>query len=101
MNDTTAASAPRKKWVRALVMLLMAVAFQLAAWVLVCVAVLQLILSLATDSTNDRLRSFGRSVGRYLAQIADFVSYGTEEAPFPFSDWPSETAATGSVTRMP
>lgn len=92
MNDTTVAPAPRKLWLRALIMLLMAVAFHLAAWVLVCVALLQLVLSLATDAANDRLRRLGAGLGRYLAQIADFVSFGTEQAPFPFSDWPSEAA---------
>ena len=92
MNDTTAvAAAPRKWWVRALLMLLMVAAFHLAAWVLVCVALLQLILFVATDAANERLRTFGRSVGGYLAQIADFVSFGTEAAPFPFSEWPAAT----------
>lgn len=92
MNETTVAPAPRKLWLRALIMLLMAVAFHLAAWVLVCVALLQLVLSLATDAANDRLRRLGAGLGRYLAQIAGFVSFGTEQAPFPFSDWPSEAA---------
>ena len=93
MDDTTVAAPPRKLWLRALIMLLMAVAFQLTAWVLVCVALLQLVLLLATDAANDRLRGFGADLGRYLAQIADFVSFGTEQAPFPFSDWPSGAAA--------
>jgi hypothetical protein len=31
----------------------------------------------------------GQSLGRYLRQIVDFVSFATEEVPFPFSDWPS------------
>jgi len=74
-------------------MLLMLVAFQLTAWVLLCVAVLQLVLSLATDSGNERLRSFGGALGRYLGQIADFVSFRTEGLPFPFSDWPSQATA--------
>jgi hypothetical protein len=70
-------------------MLLMIAAFQLTAWVLLCVAVLQLVLSVATDSGNDRLRSFGGALGRYLGQIADFATFRTEELPFPFSDWPA------------
>jgi len=36
-----------------------------------------------------RLKAFGKSAGRYLGQIAAFVSFDTEEAPFPFSDWPA------------
>ena len=89
MNESTAGAAPRKLWLRVLFMLLMVVAFQLAAWVLVAVALVQLVLRLVTDMPNDRLCAFGRDVGRYLAQIAHFVTFGTEQAPFPFSEWPS------------
>jgi hypothetical protein len=90
MTDNARATlAPRKLWVRALLMLLMGMAFQLAAWVLVAVALLQLGFALFTDQPNQRLQGFGRSVGRYLAQIAAFASFATEALPFPFSDWPT------------
>jgi succinate-acetate transporter protein len=90
MDDTAASAKPRSLGIRALLMLLMTVAFQLAASVLLCVAALQLLLSVATESGDDRLRGFGGALGRYLGQIADFVSFRTEDLPFPFSDWPSQ-----------
>lgn len=93
MTESIASERPRNLGVRALLMLLMALAFQLTAWVLACVAVLQLVLSVFADAGNDRLRSFGRSLGLYLAQIADFESFASEDAPFPFGDWPSAPAA--------
>lgn len=80
--------APRKLWVRLLLMLLLAAAFQLAAWVLGFLAVAQLLLAVATGAPNPRLQHFGRSLGRYLTQIADFESFASEELPFPFSEWP-------------
>jgi hypothetical protein len=79
---------PRKLWLRALKMLLMCIAFQFAAWVLIAVALVQLAFAIFSDAPNPRLQGFGRSVGRYLAQIAAFVSFATEVLPFPFSDWP-------------
>jgi Domain of unknown function (DUF4389) len=90
-------SVPRKLWVRLLLMVLMAAAFQLAASVLFFVALLQLVLALANDTPNARLRRFGRGLGRYLAQIADFESFGTEALPFPFSEWPEEDQEDGSA----
>src|SRR6185369_4816447 len=93
MDDTVAPAKPRSLGIRALLMLLMLIAFELTKWVLLGVAVLQLVLSVATDSANDRLRSFGGALGRYLGQIADFVSFRTEDLPFPFSDWPSQPPA--------
>lgn len=93
MDDTMASAKPRNLGVRALLMLLMALAFQVAIWVLVFVAVVQLVFAIATDASNERLRLFGLSLGRYLGQIADFETFGTEELPFPFSDWPPARAA--------
>jgi len=79
---------PRKLWVRALLMILLAAAFQLAASVLLFIALLQLVLAATTSAPNPRLRQLGRSLGRYLAQIAEFESFGSETLPFPFSPWP-------------
>lgn len=87
MADPTVAPTQRNIWLRALLMLLMAVAFQLAAAVLCALAVLQFVLALVS-APNERLRRFGGSLGRYLGQIAHFVSFANEEVPFPFSDWP-------------
>jgi hypothetical protein len=89
---TTALTVKRTLPVRALLMLLMCFAFQLAAWVLIAIAVLQLLFAVFSDEPNPRLQGLGRSVGRYLGQIAGFVSFSTEAAPFPFSDWPSAEA---------
>ena len=89
MNREITLAPPRKLWVRGLLMILLAAAFQLAASLLAFIAVLQLVLAAATDAPNIRLQHLGRSLGRYLAQIADFESFGSEELPFPFNAWPS------------
>lgn len=87
-NALTTLPPPRKLWLRALLMLLMCLAFHLAVWVLTIAAVLQLCFAAFSDAPNPRLQSLGRSVGRYLGQIAAFVSFSTETLPFPFTDWP-------------
>lgn len=91
MNESASLpdAQPRRLWVRALYMLLMGIAFHVAAWCLVITAVLQLIFAAVGGGRVERLRDFGQAVGRYLAQIAEFVSFATEDVPFPFSDWPS------------
>ena len=94
MNDLTV-STPRKLWVRLLLMVMLAAAFQLAVSVLFFVAVLQLLLAVVTDAPNARLRLFGRSLGRYMAQIANFECFGTEALPFPFSEWPATESLSG------
>ena len=91
MNDPSpAALVPKRKLgMRALLMILMACAFQLAASLLGLIAFSQLVLALVSEGPNERLTGFGQGLGRYLRQIADFGSFATEEAPFPFTDWPA------------
>ena len=85
------ATAPDKRsiWVRGLLMILMAIAFQISGPLLALGAVVQFVLALVSETPNARLTAFGRGLGLYLSQIADFVTFASEEAPFPFSAWPS------------
>lgn len=91
MTDTIPAPADSKRsiWLRGLLTLVMAVAFHKSGTLLCLAAIIQFVLALVSDTPNARLVSFGQSLGVYLNQIASFVSFATEEAPFPFSAWPS------------
>jgi hypothetical protein len=90
MNDySTETKAPRSIWMRGLLMILMALAYQLASTLLFFVAIIQFILALVSQTPNPRLSGFGRSLGRYQAQNANFVSFASEELPFPFTEWPT------------
>ncbi len=79
----------RSLWVRALLMVLMAMAFHLAATLLGVLVIVQFVLAIVADGPNERLQQLGRGLGRYFRQLTDFLSFASEEAPFPFSDWPS------------
>ena len=85
------ATAPGKRniWLRGLLTILMVMASQISGTLLALGAIVQFVLALVSDTPNARLIAFGRSLGLYLSQIADFVTFVTEEAPFPFSAWPS------------
>jgi len=74
-------------WLRGFVMILMAIAFHISTTLLALEAIVQFMLALVSDTPNARLIAFGQSLGVYLSQIADFVSFGTEEVPFPFKAW--------------
>jgi hypothetical protein len=47
---------------------------------------------LITANTSERLRAFGASLGEYLRQIVRFITYNSEDMPFPFADWPEPDA---------
>lgn len=73
---------------RFLFMLLMAMAFHVCGTVLAIVVIVQFVVVLLNDHPNERLVSFGRNLGIYLRQIVDFLTFASEEVPFPFNDWP-------------
>lgn len=76
-------------WQRGLFMLLMAIVYQLCGTLLFIVAIIQFVLVLLNDVPNARLLAFGRSLGSYLKQIANYLVFASDDVPFPFSDWPS------------
>ncbi|MFA6970504.1 MAG: DUF4389 domain-containing protein [Gallionella sp.] len=91
MNDNQIIPvSPRNIWMRGLYMLLMALAYQVAGTLLFIVAIFQFVMVLLTGSPNKQLVEFGRSLGRYFQQIVNFLTFATEQIPFPFSAWPSD-----------
>ncbi|MDO8248201.1 MAG: DUF4389 domain-containing protein [Rhodoferax sp.] len=88
-DESIESKSGRSIWIRGLLMILMALAYQLASTLLFCVALIQFVLALVSDGPNSRLMAFGRSLGRYQSQIANFVSFDSDEPAFPFTDWPS------------
>lgn len=74
---------------RILWMLLFALVWYIAQFILVALVLLQLICRLVYGAPNAALMSFGDSLSRYLAQIGQFGSFHTETKPWPFSSWPS------------
>lgn len=89
-EQTNTATGSRSLWMRALFMLLMMLAYQVSITLLFILALIQFLIVLLNDAPNARVVSFGRSVGTYLKQVVQFLTFGTEEVPFPFSDWPTD-----------
>ncbi|SCY55899.1 DUF4389 domain-containing protein [Thiohalorhabdus denitrificans] len=75
-------------WIRGLYMLLFALIFNLAELVLAAVALFQFAAHLLAGKPNTRLRDFGAKLGAYLQEIAAFLTYASEDRPFPFAPWP-------------
>lgn len=91
MTEYSDASGNRRNlWIRGVFMLLMGFAFQVCGTVLCVVTFIQFVIVLLTSSPNVRLVSFGRGLGSYLRQVVSFLTFATDEIPFPFSDWPAE-----------
>ena len=79
----------RSTWLRLLFMILFVVLWGISRLVILAVVVLQFFWVLFTGETNVRLGKFGLSLATYSYQIILYLTYNSEDQPFPFSDWPS------------
>jgi hypothetical protein len=77
-----------KHWLRLVFMVLFAVLLQVVGIIMWVLVILQFVFSLITGRDNSNLREFGQSLSTYIYQILKFLTYNSEEKPFPFSDWP-------------
>ena len=59
------------------------------AFVMFAVVVFQFLSVLFTSDTNPNLLSFGQALSCYQYQIMLFLTYNSEEQPFPVGSWPS------------
>jgi hypothetical protein len=76
-------------WQRLVYMLLFGIMLHVASiamWVLVT---LQFLFTLFTDKDNENLRSLGKSMALFIYQALDYLTYNSENKPFPFADWPA------------
>lgn len=75
-------------WVRGLYMLLFALFYSIAEIVLAVVVLVQFGFRLFSGRTNPNLLNFGQSLSTYFYQIIQFLTFNSEEKPYPFHDWP-------------
>ena len=87
-QETRKSIMAQSTWLRGFFMLLFAVAYGIAELLLFVTAVFQFLYLLVTGKTVERLLIFGENLGRYFYQIIRYLTFNTEERPFPFSDWP-------------
>ncbi|WP_373185573.1 DUF4389 domain-containing protein [Halopseudomonas sp.] len=79
-------------WLRVVYTLLLALAWQITELLLIAVTLLQLAFKLFTGEAKSRLTGFGNSLSQYAWQIGRFVTFASEQKPWPFMEWPDARA---------
>jgi hypothetical protein len=80
-------------WLRGLFMLLFAVIFNIVEIMLGAIVVFQFLNVLVTAKPMPRLVGFGESLGRFIYQIVRYLTFDTDDRPYPFADWPGAAPA--------
>jgi hypothetical protein len=78
-------------WQRLLFMVIMWILFCLGVTVGIVVVVLQFFWVLINGEPKQELTAIGRQLGEYAREISLYMTFATDERPFPFDrDWPSD-----------
>lgn len=76
------------RWARLIPMIVLIICFGLAEAALYIIALIQFIWSLVNEEPNEQLADFGTALSVWMAQDAKYLSYASEEKPFPWASWP-------------
>ncbi len=80
----------RATWLRLVFMVVFYVLGSVASFVVFVVIVLGFLWRLFTGETNQQLRRAGQSIASYIYQIIRYLTFNSDEKPYPFdADWPS------------
>lgn len=85
-NDKKGYMDPRH-WMRIAYMILFIVINYPVRLIVNVIALGQFVFVLLTGSTNKQLLEFGADLTTYSYNIMRFITYNSDEKPFPFSDW--------------
>jgi hypothetical protein len=79
----------RSTWLRLFFMFVVILLYSVSRIVVSVVVLLQFFWVLFTGETNEQLETFGQSLATYTYQIIHYLTFNTEERPFPFDlEWP-------------
>jgi len=79
-------------WVRLALSILFLVLNSFLRIAVVLVFIAQALFVLITGDKNPRLGSFADVLRNYIYQIIGYVTFGSDERPFPFNDLPANTS---------
>lgn len=82
----------RGTWLRLFYIVLFAAILNIALAVLAAAVILQFGFMLLTGRSNDNLAHLGRTLARFLADVVLYLTFNTDDRPFPFSEWPTGEA---------
>ncbi len=91
-QDTKKNLKAKSTWKRGLFMLLFLIIYSIAEMVIGLVVLIQFGFTLFNGKPNERLLVFGDELSLFLYQVFRYLTFNTEDKPFPFVAWPTKSA---------
>ena len=86
-------------WMRLVYMVLFAVIFNIAEFVITVVVVVQFLFKLFVGRVNENLSALGHGLASYVYEVISYLTFHTDDMPYPFGPWP--TGAAGATKGRP
>ena len=88
-------------WIRGLFIIVFGVIFYVLYIVIWLLVVLQFLTKVLTGELNQNLSDVSRNLTNFASQILLYITFQSEERPFPFSPWPADPEADTIVLPEP
>lgn len=75
---------------RFIYMVLFYVVYALSRFVVGLTAIVQFFHVLTTEAPQADLLKFSRSLTRYVSSLVEYLTFSSNEKPFPFAEWPND-----------
>ncbi|MBI1272664.1 MAG: DUF4389 domain-containing protein [Alphaproteobacteria bacterium] len=75
-------------WLRFVFMIVCGVAFYFAATLALAITLFQFVAKLFSGKVFDGLSDFGGNLSVYLGQVVSYMTFASDERPFPFAPFP-------------
>jgi hypothetical protein len=86
-------------WTRGLFIVVYGVVYYFLFFLILLVVIFQFVMKLLTTELNQQLLDFSDALTNYVSQILLYVTFKSEERPFPFSPWPGTTDNGNAVEK--
>ena len=85
-------------WLRFIYLVVFGIAFYLSILLTFATSVFQFLAKLFSGSSFDGLAEFGDNLASYQSQVTRFLTFASDEKPFPFAPFPAKTRSTTPTT---
>lgn len=75
-------------WLRIFYMVIFYLVSQVAMMLVAALVVIQTLFALVTKKPNLNLKEFSVGLNHYVCQILCFLTFNSDQKPYPFNDWP-------------
>ena len=99
MTENKVPFANSDTWVRFAYMALYTVLLLAARLVISILVLVQFVLVLFSGKDNENLRNLGQGLGKWVYQTIMFLTFNSENKPFPFDEWPQIDPSEGYQVR--